>query len=144
MGVIVLAENRRRTVVQSGGSIDIASDIKALNSSILIISQKMKYLVRNEKILSRNLLVLSKRIKELEEMVANGSAKKSESAEDSGVISKRIGELNDRLFELEQKIPSKEELAELRYLVESINPLEFVTIKQVNELVEKKLRELRK
>ena len=38
------------------------SDIKALESSILMISQKIEYLVRNEKILSQNLIVFNKHL----------------------------------------------------------------------------------
>ena len=38
-----------------------SQDIKALQSSILVLSEKIKYLVHNEKILSRNILVLNKK-----------------------------------------------------------------------------------
>ena len=43
----------------------LQQDVRSLNSSILIITQKMKYLVRNEKILGRNLIVLNKKLKAL-------------------------------------------------------------------------------
>ena len=42
--------------------LQLREDIRSLNSSILIISQKMKYLVRNEKILGRNLIVLNNQV----------------------------------------------------------------------------------
>ncbi len=37
---------------------------------------------------------------------------------------------------------SPEELEELKYIVEVVNPIELVTYDQVGELVEKKLKEL--
>ena len=40
---------------------DVIRDIKALNSSVLLLSQKMNYLVRNEKILGRNFIILNKK-----------------------------------------------------------------------------------
>ena len=45
----------------------LSSDIKAMNASILVITQKIKYIVRNEKILGRNLIILNKKIKDLRE-----------------------------------------------------------------------------
>ena len=45
---------------------DIIRDIKALNSSVLLLSQKMNYLVRNEKILGRNFIILNKKLKAVE------------------------------------------------------------------------------
>jgi len=41
-----------------------------------------------------------------------------------------------------QRTLTSEDVAELKYIVETINPLEFVTYKQVGDLIEKKLRDL--
>ena len=47
-------------------------DVKALNSAVLVITQKIKYLVRNEKILGRNLIVLNKRIRDMQTSASGG------------------------------------------------------------------------
>ena len=52
---------------QVGGQGNVYRDIQALNASILILTQKMNYVVRNEKILGRNLMVLNKKIKVIEQ-----------------------------------------------------------------------------
>jgi vacuolar-type H+-ATPase subunit I/STV1 len=125
----------------SGGS--IRDDIRALNSSILLITQKIKYVVRNEKILGRNLIVLNKKLKRLEEKVVSpqnisGSGANSEEVED---LRKKIDLLGAQLSDLQQRMVSKEDLKELKYIIDSINPLEFVTIKQVKDLIDKNKKE---
>lgn len=122
----------------------IQADIHALNSSVLVLGQKMQYLVRNEKILGRNLIVLSKRLKELE---ANGGAGGGSGAGLNAEAQAKIEELmqkveshGQKLLDLQNELQSikensvsKEEFAELKYVIDAINPLEFVTQKQLNE-----------
>jgi vacuolar-type H+-ATPase subunit I/STV1 len=129
--------------VQSG----IREDVRALNSSILLITQKIKYLVRNEKILGRNLVVLNKKIKTLEEKVVNNSFTQTESSvseEEIASLNKKIVLLETQLEDLHSRVSTKEELKELKYVIDSINPLEFATISQVRELIDKKMEEKKK
>ena len=117
----------------SGGmplSGSVREDIHALNSSILLITQKMKYLVRNEKILGRNLIVLNKKIKALEDKMQLNSTQQT----GSEVSSVEVEQLKTKLSALEfalddsrSRNASKEELKEVKYVIDSINPLEFVT-----------------
>lgn len=126
----------------SGG---ISEDIKALNSSILIISQKMKYVVRNEKILGRNLVVLNKKLRNLEDKVESGSGsavsaeKLAEMVELLRKMGERLAIIDAELSEIRDTYAQKEQLQELKYVIDSINPLEFVTLKQVNELIDQKI-----
>jgi len=127
--------------VQSGG---IHEDIRALNSSILLITQKIKYLVRNEKILGRNLIVLNKKIKLIEEKTVSPV----QQGQFSGSSSQEVEQLKQRIALLEAQIDdlrfrnaTKEELRELKYVIDSINPLEFATLSQVKEIISKKPEE---
>lgn len=132
-------------------------DVRSLNSSILIITQKMKYVVRNEKILGRNLIVLNKKFKALEERIVTGqisvSGGSGSGASDEQVkglerkledSSQRIAELEAKLQELVESAASKEELQEMHYVVDSINPLQFVTLDQAKDLVAGKKVKARK
>ncbi len=126
-------------------------DIRSLNSSILIITEKMKYLVRNEKILGRNLIVLHKKIKALEERwgvaqagtgagfgagaISGGGAESQQLALALEEISRQVAEMQAELQSLRENMASKEELKEMHYVVESINPLQFVTLEQVKEML---------
>jgi len=125
---------------------DLIRDIKALNSSVLLLSQKMNYLVRNEKILGRNFIILNKKLKAFDK-------KTPSSMTESGAVSE---ELKDLLDELDEKVKNnsfilnelksdltklnsvyvkQEDLKELKYVVEAINPLEFATLDQVKDLI---------
>lgn len=116
-----------------------SQDIKALQSSILVLSQKIKYLVHNEKILGRNILILNKKI-------ANSSGASSSGSE---VNSDQIDEILKKLNNLEQKIKNIEstlelfskryaradELKEMKYIIDNINPLEYTTVDQVKKMI---------
>ena len=131
----------------------IREDIRSLSSSILIITQKMKYLVRNEKILGRNLIVLNKKIKTLEEKLSTGgfgSGIGFGGEETQALLAKleennrKIAELEAQIAQLRESAASQEQLQELKYVIDSINPLEFATVAQVKEMVENKLKEKKK
>lgn len=148
---IVLARHERppregRPSRQQGGNAfaRLQSDIRALNSSVLLLSQKMQYLVRNEKILGRNLIVLSKRLKEMEITGVQGSGTGTvpagmgtqieETSQKIESYGHKLLELQNDIEDLKERFASKEELAELKYVIDAINPLEFVTQKQLAEV----------
>lgn len=137
-----------RSPQQGGAPVgNIREDIRALNSSILLITQKMKYLVRNEKILGRNLIVLNKKIKSLEEKVISGPSQEEQSAVSSAEIDKllaRIENLENENSDLRSRMASKEDFKEIKFVVDSINPLEFASLSQVRELIDKRVDELKR
>ncbi len=117
----------------------IVGDIRALNSSILLITQKIKYIVRNEKILGRNLIVLNKKIKNLEERINSPREEQSGGAnsEDVEQLKKKIELLEAQISELQTNNVTKADLKELKYVIDTINPLEFTTISQVKDMIER-------
>jgi hypothetical protein len=125
----------------------INSDIRALNSSILILSQKLKYIVRNEKILGRNILVLNKKLRD-SEMGGGGhgsglsseelASLRGEIANLSNIVSKQseaISELQIGVQQIKDTFAKAEDVQEMKYVVDTIKPLEFVTRKDVMQLV---------
>lgn len=121
---------------------NVREDIRSLNSSILIITQKMKYVVRNEKILGRNLIVLNKKLKALEERIVTGQLGPAASTQMPADFSLNLDEMDQKLAELQAQLQqlsegaaSKEELQEMHYVIDSINPLQFVTIDQAKDLL---------
>lgn len=124
----------------------ISSDIRALNSSILVISQKIKYLVRNEKILGRNLLVLNKKIKVMQESHGDTQSAGTGSFQNElAQINKRLEENAEAIAQLQsdvenikQNYAKAEQVSEIKYVIDSINPLEFVTIKDMKEIAGEK------
>ncbi len=129
-------------------------DIRALNSSILIITQKMKFLVRNEKILGRNVLVLNKKIQGIAERGAGASAAAGGSSADLQAMGDRVStelsQLTERIAYLESELQrvkdtyaKLEQVQEMKYVVDSINPLEFVTYQGLDKILDERLAELK-
>ncbi|MFH1895453.1 MAG: hypothetical protein ABIJ74_02640 [archaeon] len=125
---------------------DIIRDIKSLNSSVLLLSQKMNYLVRNEKILGRNFIILNKRLKATEQknpVAVSGTTEVSSELKDlMDELDEKVknnsfmlNEVKSDLGKLNSVFAKTEDLKELKYIVEAINPLEFVTLNQVKDLL---------
>jgi vacuolar-type H+-ATPase subunit I/STV1 len=132
--------NRGKIVPQTAHTGGVMSDIRALNSSILLMTQKIKYVVRNEKILGRNLIVLNKKLKALEEksnMPSELGGAGGASSEELQDLKKKMELMQAQLDDISSRMVSKEELQELKYIIDSINPLEFTTLSQVKEMIEK-------
>jgi len=139
-------ERERKLSGKAQGVIgQITSDIKALNSSILVIAQKIKYLVRNEKILGRNLLVLNKKIKSFQETRTSSSGDLSSVEGELAQINEKLSANAEALAGLQSEVENIKEnyakaetVAEMKFVIDSINPLEFVSIKDVQDLMEGK------
>jgi len=144
------AKQRPRTVKASVLLMQLREDVKAMNSAISILSQKMRHLTRNEKILGRNLIVLNKKIKGMAEQDESQAApeavlaKFDELKKEISEQNKRVEELNIAISNLSRKFVTAEELKELRYIIDSLNPMELATVGQVKELVKKAMEKQEK
>jgi hypothetical protein len=49
--------------------------------------------------------------------------------------------LEAQISDMQSRMVSQEEFKELRYIIDSINPLEFATLSQVKDLIEKNKKE---
>lgn len=135
---------------------DLLNDIRALNSGLMVLGQRFQSLVRNEKMLSQSFLVLSKKLETVSADVHSGKSTEggvslpeldsmkrdlNSAAAELSSLREQVGELTDRLNRLSESFASREDLAEIKYVVNAINPLEFVTVKQVDLLIERKVKE---
>jgi len=123
-------------VEQQSGSMQ---DIKALQSSILVLSQKIKYLVHNEKILGRNILVLNKKIASgTGGQVTGAGVNDTEVAailEKQKEIDLRLKQIEATLELFSKRYARSEDLKEIKYIIDNINPLEYTTVEQVKKIV---------
>jgi len=123
---------------------NVYQDIKALQSSLLVLRQKIKYLVHNEKILGRNILVLNKKIASANTSDSQGSFASNEKIEE---IFKKMKDIENRMKGIESSLEmfSKryaraEDLKEMKYVIDNINPLEYTTIEQVKKLIKEEMQ----
>jgi len=140
-------QQKPRTVKASVLLMQLREDVKAMNSAISILSQKMRHLTRNEKILGRNLIVLNKKIKGISEQGSSSELPESvakdmeEMKKEVQQTNKRIEDLNMTISSLQRKFVTSEELKELRYIIDSINPMELATVDQVKDIVKRAIEE---
>ncbi len=128
-----------------------SAELKALNTTVMLLSQKMAYIVRNEKILSKNILILNEKINKLSEKSSVKSGDFGVDSEVTDSLSSKITELYEKqkafkqdleyirasIDGLKESFVTKAELQELKYIIDTINPLEFVTYQQLKDLIKK-------
>lgn len=106
---------------------DLKSTVRSLESKIGILEEQVRTMQKNEEIVGRTLITLNQKVKKLEE---GGSETKTSAAQEPENLS--------------EKFATKEELKELKYTVDMINPLQYATLDQVkdavDEILEKKLK----
>ena len=116
-----------------------SQDIKALQSSILVLSEKIKYLVHNEKILSRNILILNKKVAAKADSTGNSAGFNSEQMQqiltEIKEIKSKIRNIESSLEIFSKRYAKAEELKEMKYIIDNINPLEYTTVSQVKNLI---------
>ena len=116
-----------------------SQDVKALQSSILVLSEKIKYLVHNEKILSRNILVLNKKVAAKGDGGSGINAATNEQFKelqaDLKELKTKIKAIESTLEMISRRYAKAEDLKEMKYIVDNINPLEYTTVEQVKKLI---------
>jgi len=124
---------------------NVYQDIKALQSSILVLRQKLKYLVHNEKILGRNILILNKKIASNSNNNSEGSFASNDKIDK---ILAKVEEFDSRIKGIEstlemfsKRYARQEDLKEMKYIIDNINPLEYTTVEQVKKLIKEKKNE---
>ncbi len=164
---------RHQRPTRSSSSSRGAQSTGAMNPSLASIDAKMKLLGQRMKILENNLQVMgrtlvahNKKMKELESLAGSGSGKtpdltalktsiKEELAlemTDSGNILPPLSNEaqftkrdSQQLHELNKMLESvRQEVNELKYVVDSINPLEYVTLDQLNDVIDRKFERMKK
>lgn len=121
-------------------------DLKALSAAVMVITQKIKYLVRNEKILGRNLIVINKRVRDLQQQVSQtqnqGVNESVRAALDD--LTRQVSAISQRLVELEAKVDDvsrssakSEDVREIKYVVDTLNPLHFITVEQAQQMMDR-------
>ncbi len=133
----------------------IRKDVKAISTTIMLLSQKLNYIVRNEKVLSKNILAMNEKIKKVDEKTegiksssnSGGAAKEELESIKSQIdelyikikgIKADIDSIRKDLDSLNQTYATKAEIKELKYLLDAINPLEYVTYRQLKDMLDSK------
>lgn len=104
----------------------LIADLHTLDSKIGLIAQRIRTIEQNQEVIGRTLITLNNKFREIEEKQGNGQGK---------VQTKEIDDF-------QTKFATKQELKEIRYTLDMINPLDFATLQQVRNLMDERLAKL--
>lgn len=104
----------------------IRAEMQTLDSKISLIGQKISTIEKNEEVLGRTLVTLNERVRKLEQ--AGGPSAIGSPGEEVETLGKRVEALQKAMV-------TKQEIKELKYALETMNPLEYATLAQVRELL---------
>ena len=96
----------------------LQSEVQTLDSKLNLLTQQVKTMEKNQDIVGRTMIALNEKIEKSAREASSGGAGGAGGSMD------------------ESKFATKQELRELKALLDSINPLEYATIDQVKELLE--------
>ncbi len=105
----------------------LAGEVQGLNSKFDLALQKLKLSEKNEEVIGRTLIMINSKIKKFEEQGSSVSQPVAAAA----VPSPEVGDLKKRVDELYRQVQ------ELKYVLNQINPLEFVSLADLRDIMRK-------
>jgi len=114
----------------------LKADVKTLDAKLGLVAERIRMIEKNEEVIGRTLVSLNEKIRTVEARGGGGGG--------AGAGSAEVGELRKAIDKLVQEAATKTELNELRYVIDTINPLEYATIDQVRDLIKEVAEKLRK
>ena len=118
--------------------------VKSVDMQLKVLAQEIKTIKSNERIMGQTIVALNNKVKELEkklgELETGGIQVSGEEGAKVSVDMTPIEELRKELENLKKSIVSKSEIDQLKYTIDMINPLQYVTGNDVEDIVNKILR----
>ena len=116
---------------------DLKAEIQMLDSKISLIAQKIRMIEKNEDIIGRTIVVHNDKLHKLETAGSSPMAGSPASAngESGSGLAAEVDALKKQVAELREQAATKNEVSELHYTLDTINPLDFVTLKQARKLI---------
>ncbi len=127
-------------------------ELQALNAKMGVVAQRMKIIEKNEQIIGKTLITHAKEIKELQSggvsIASSGGGEVSGALDDFRKIAVEVQSSLDKIKADVQKNRDqidkiKSELGEMKYILDTINPVSYVTVDQVEDLIDEKLKKKR-
>jgi prefoldin subunit 5 len=119
---------------------DLKAEVQMLDSKISLIAQKIRMIEKNEDIIGRTIVVHNDKLHKLESAgpVSQGGPAGA-GGESNSSLAAEVEALKKQVAELKEQAATKAEVSELHYTLDTINPLDFVTLKQARKLVAEEL-----
>jgi len=116
---------------------DLKAETQMLDSKISLIAQKIRMIEKNEDIIGRTIVVHNDKLHKLESAGPAPLAASTAQAqgESNSGLAAEVEALRKQVAELREQAATKSEVSELHYTLDTINPLDFVTLKQARKLI---------
>lgn len=120
---------------------ELKAELQMLDSKISLIAQKIRMIEKNEDIIGRTIVVHNEKIHKIESGAPAPSAPgpSAPNGESSSGLAAEVDALKKQVAELREQAATKAEVSELHYTLDTINPLDFVTLKQTRKLIAEEL-----
>ncbi len=132
----------------------IPDRVKSLESKIKLMNQKLKNIEKNNKVVGKTVISQKKNLEDLEDQVSKGGGGVSEadvdqikeeikeSVSEGGEVSpKEMKRINEKLEDLEKKVSDlQSSVSEAQYILDTVNPMEYVTMDQVKDIVDRRIK----
>lgn len=123
---------------------EVKMQLHTLDSKISLIAQKIKMIEKNEEVIGRTIVLHNDKLRKIEEGAAGVPGARGAVTPGGEVCAPASGlsDVKKELAELKAKLENaatKDEVKELKYVLDTINPLEYATISQVKELLREQL-----
>ncbi len=132
--------------------VSMAATINMLDSKLRLLAQRIKVIENNVQVMARTIVSHNKQLKELERKLEEGGGVKINKEEiltelkasmptqvgDTSRLEEEIKALRDDIARLKSRV------SELEYVIKSLNTMEFITLDQLKEAIESKLKEIKK
>ena len=141
---------------KKGGGSKLLMDIKAMLNNMQLLRQEFEKLKNEVSSLAKDVVGVKEIAKENKKEIASLSGQKQESIDMKKInlleermivvenkvdsFEKEIKEFRNFLKEIKYNMASKKDLEKIKYKIELINPLEFVTFDQMKEFFEKEMK----
>jgi len=141
------------------------STTSALDAKIRLLSQRVQVIENNEKVIGRTLAGFNKKLKEIDGLLAaSGGAGKAPDltelkevlkqelkseikaiapplTEGGAAAPKVVARASQELSDIKRNVDAlSAQVKEIKYIVDSINPMEYVTIEQIRDIIERKIK----
>ena len=128
---------------------NILGEINAINSKVQVIAQRMKIIERNEEIIGKTLIGHNKMLKAMEEEISSIKSNGVSGEAATSVSSDSLDKIREITLDCKKQVDQnkkdidliKSELNEIKYVLDAINPVAYVTVDQVGDFVEDKIDE---
>lgn len=130
--------------------IQLRKELQSLDSKIRVVAQRMRVIEKNEQIIGKTLVNHNKKLKELERTkgVMPTTITEPTQQKPNQELTLQIEKLNSLVSDLIKEINYNRELIdnmrqdvnEMKYILDTVNPMEYATINQVKDLINEKFK----